>query len=274
MIKRKIQKLNPVWLSAFLSLTACCYAQVATYVQFTTTNFVVNRSAGRVIVTVQRPLNLKTNSTDVSYQTYDGTALVGVDYLSTSGILQWNAFELCAKSFSVPIIKSEVGTTNISFLVKLSTGPAIGSLHNTNTMGDYFVLYNGQYLHLNPSQRIYNLRRDWLPDVMPNSSVVFQTNSGFVPAGLGSISNAFVTISTDSYQPVITIPSLSTASIQTNGVLITFLMETGTGYVVFSSTNLNNWIKLTNFVCNCATNSIQDLSATNKSSVFYRAVAQ
>lgn len=120
----KAQKFYVLGLASLVWLVSFCQAQPVSIIQFTATNFVVNKAAGRVIVTVQRTPGSATNyTTDIIYQTWDGSARSGIDYVSTSGTLSWTFYELCAKSFSVPIISSGVGATNKSFFVGLSTGP-------------------------------------------------------------------------------------------------------------------------------------------------------
>lgn len=138
-------------------------------------------------------------------------------------------------------------------------------------MGDFFVLYNGSEIRIGPHQLVLNLRRDWLPVILP-TSLVF--NLWALPASFGAASNATVTIRTNNSNLPITLPRQSASSIRTNGFSMTFLLETGSNYVIQTSTNLNNWAALTNFVCNCATNPFRDVTATNKSKSFYRAVSQ
>jgi hypothetical protein len=102
---------------------------------------------GRIIVTVQRtPGSASIYSTDVNYRTGNGTALAGIDYVGKSGTLSWNAGQLCAKSFSVPIASSGMGTTNKFFTIGLYTGPTqgpTGILQNNNKSAEIFVSYNG-----------------------------------------------------------------------------------------------------------------------------------
>lgn len=258
-----------LYLCGFLWSAPLCLA-ITNTIQFAATNLLVNRSADRVVVIVQRAPGSATNIfTDVSYTTYNGTALSGIDYLAKSGVLTWNN-EFCAKAFSIPIFSGGSGNTNKYFFIGISPGPAIGFLCNT---GNYtvFVLYNGNNAGVIGNNCYSNMRRDWLPDVLPNG-LTFITET--TPASIGFASNAIVTISTTSFQSLNILSSQNASSIKTNGFIFSFLLETGTNYNIQTSTNLSSWIGLTNFVCSCATNDFKDLAATNKSKSFYRAVAQ
>jgi len=152
----KMKMCSTVWL-AFLSLFApICIAQPVSIMQFTTTNFAINKAAGRIIVTVLRTPGPDTNyNSDVSYQTWDGTAIAGIAYISKSGNLSWNAWDLCAKSFSVPIISSGIGATNKLFSVGLNMGPTqgpTGMLANDDTSSEIFVLYHGSVIGVPPNK--------------------------------------------------------------------------------------------------------------------------
>ena len=70
-------------------------------------------------------------------------------------------------------------------------------------------------------------------------------------------------------------PRLSSPTHQSNGQFrLTLVGETGRSYTIEASTNLANWIAVTNFVSATGTNEVTDPTAPNFSRRFYRAVTQ
>jgi hypothetical protein len=113
------------------------------------------------------------------------------------------------------------------------------------------------------------MRRDWLPNELPSG---LEFGLFWLPATFGVVSNATITIVTNSVTP--DFPRQSASFNRSNGFLTTFWLETGTNYTILMSTNLNDWLQITNFVCSCASNTFADLAATNYNKGFYRTISQ
>jgi hypothetical protein len=68
----------------------------------------------------------------VSFATADGTALAGIDYTATSGLLSWNDGETASKIINVPLLNNPVVGPNKTFTVNLSN-PLNGTLGQQTT---------------------------------------------------------------------------------------------------------------------------------------------
>lgn len=97
-------------------------------IQFNASAYVVNESAGSVIVNVTRSGNIE-NAVTINYATGDGSATHPNDYTNTSGSLQFAAGET-VKSFAVPIIDDGWVEGPESINVILS-GPGSGALEGS-----------------------------------------------------------------------------------------------------------------------------------------------
>jgi uncharacterized delta-60 repeat protein len=85
------------------------------FLNFSSTNYVTNLSAGGVQLTVQRIVGSK-GTLDVQIQTVDGTASNNVDYVSTPTTLHWDNGDVTAKTLTVPFINNGgVGGTKTFF---------------------------------------------------------------------------------------------------------------------------------------------------------------
>jgi hypothetical protein len=85
---------------------------------FTSSNYVVNESSGSAIVTVQRQFGTSGN-VFVNYATVPGTAQPGVNYQSTSGILEIQG-GFTSGNISVPILQNGPPSAPVNFSIVLS----------------------------------------------------------------------------------------------------------------------------------------------------------
>ena len=93
---------------------------------FSATNYMVGEGDGNALVTVVRT-NGASGTVTVTYNTAPGSAIPGLNYVTTSGTLTFNNGDT-SKSFQVPIVDNSVAQTNVSFSVVLSlTGAASGA---------------------------------------------------------------------------------------------------------------------------------------------------
>lgn len=100
---------------------------------FSQTNYFVNEGAGLAILTLNRT-NGHTGAVTVQYQTFDGSAHAGFNYVATNGIVSFADGEI-SKNIAVPILQTPQVTGNTAFLVGLFN-PTGGStvLGSTNSM--------------------------------------------------------------------------------------------------------------------------------------------
>jgi len=82
--------------------------------------YTVAQTAGGVTITVNRR-NGSSGVSSVRYHTVYGTALDGIDYGNTYGLLSWASGDTAAKTFSVPILDKEVLKAARTLNVELST---------------------------------------------------------------------------------------------------------------------------------------------------------
>ena len=108
-------------------------------ISFTNSALSVLKSAGSAVITVvESNTNLEPVFTSnsiplqVSYSTVDGSAVAGVDYIATSGVLYFTN-GIPTNTFTVPIINNGLVTSNKSFNVVLSNPTAPGKLAAPST---------------------------------------------------------------------------------------------------------------------------------------------
>jgi uncharacterized delta-60 repeat protein/uncharacterized repeat protein (TIGR01451 family) len=108
---------------------------------FSQTNYFVNEGAGLAILTLNRT-NGHTGAVTVQYQTMDGTAHAGFNYVATNGTVAFADGEI-GKNIAVPIIQTAQVTGNTAFSVGLfnPTGGStiLGSTNSTVTILDNHV---------------------------------------------------------------------------------------------------------------------------------------
>jgi len=93
---------------------------------FSQTSYVVNESAGFLPVTVLRTNGLS-GTVQVNFSTVPGTALPGVKYLTTNGVLTFGPGQ-ASQPFTVPILEQSQPTGNQAFSLVLSNATAGASL--------------------------------------------------------------------------------------------------------------------------------------------------
>ncbi len=103
-------------------------AAPAPTVEFSTSTYTVNESAGTATITVNRAVSTSGTVT-VHYATSNGTATAGTDYTATSGTLTFNDGE-SSKMFTIPILNS--GFTGTPRTVNLTLSNPSG---NNATLG-------------------------------------------------------------------------------------------------------------------------------------------
>jgi len=106
-------------------------------IAFSTSSYNVNENGGAVTITVTRTGGALTGPVSVSYATNSvgtGKATAGVDYAATSGILTWDANDMTAKTFTVPIIDDTVAESPVETVNLVLSNPTGGAiLGNTKT---------------------------------------------------------------------------------------------------------------------------------------------
>jgi len=97
--------------------------------QFSSASYSAMEDGGSVLITVTRSGGV-TGAASVQYETVDGTAAAGADYVSTTGTLTWADLDGDSKTFSVPLTDDSTyeGATE-DFTVELSNaaGASLGS---------------------------------------------------------------------------------------------------------------------------------------------------
>src|SRR5207253_9105981 len=96
--------------------------------QFNASTYSVAENSGEAVITVTR-LGGAAGQATVFYSTAEGTALDGLDYSGTSGMLMWGDGETTPATFTVPIFDDAVHQGERYFLVNLSnaSGAAVGN---------------------------------------------------------------------------------------------------------------------------------------------------
>jgi Calx-beta domain len=99
--------------------------------QFATAAISVPKNSGVATVDVTRSSG-SVGPVAVNFATADGTALAGVDYTATSGLLSWNDGETTSKVITVPLLNNPVVGPSKTFTVNLSN-PLNGTLGQQTT---------------------------------------------------------------------------------------------------------------------------------------------
>ena len=92
---------------------------------FSTTNYTANESDGNAYLTVVRT-NGTSGTVTVAYNTVAGTALPGLNYVTTSGTLSFNNGD-ASKTFAVPLVNNNIAQGPVSLSVVLSN-PSVGAM--------------------------------------------------------------------------------------------------------------------------------------------------
>lgn len=87
--------------------------------QFDSTNYTTSQTNASVTITVNR-VGGSTGAVQVDYATTPGTAIVGQDYIATSGTLSWSSGDTNSKTFSVSILNNSPSGTNKTIFLTLS----------------------------------------------------------------------------------------------------------------------------------------------------------
>lgn len=107
-------------------------------VEFSSSAFVVSEADATALITVNRNGNTSAPAS-VEYKLQDGTAVAGVDYVSTSGALSWGAGDAAPKSFLVQVKGDTITEGNETVQLSLSnpSGLSLGTTANaTLTIND------------------------------------------------------------------------------------------------------------------------------------------
>jgi uncharacterized delta-60 repeat protein len=111
---------------------------------FSATNYAANEGDGSATITVVRT-NGTSGSVSVAYNTVAGTALPGVNYITTSGTLTFNDGNT-TKTFAVPLVDNNLvqGTVILSVILSNPTGGAtlIAPTNSTLSISDNDVGFN------------------------------------------------------------------------------------------------------------------------------------
>ncbi|MGZ5566021.1 MAG: Calx-beta domain-containing protein [Limisphaerales bacterium] len=101
---------------------------------FSATNYAINRKAGTVTVTILRTNGL-TGSVGINFNTTNGTALAGVDYVRTNGTLTFGP-GVASRTFQVKIISTNVAQADKFFSVGItfSSNPGSYGIMDTNVL--------------------------------------------------------------------------------------------------------------------------------------------
>ena len=96
---------------------------------FTAANFVVNESDGTATITVQRPAAATADKTFVSYATSDGSAIAGLDYVATSGVLNFT-FGQQTQTFTVKLLNPVAAVAGATVKLTLSNPRSLDAKNN------------------------------------------------------------------------------------------------------------------------------------------------
>jgi len=136
----------------------------------------------------------------VAYVTANGSALAGVNYVATTGTLNWADGETGAKTFKVPMLQDGVYSPNLNFTVNISagnadtviSGPTSAIVNVLNTTQTSNVAFDPFSYQVKESDGIVNLvvTRNALPlgqggtGLIPAISVNYATVDGTAKAGI------------------------------------------------------------------------------------------
>jgi len=149
--------------------------------QFDMSTYDVLENDGSVTISVTR-LNGTQGIVSIDYNTQDGTAVSGNDYLAHQGTLTWEDGESGSKSFTVDIVDNDIAESAETLILQLSNlqgGPALGSQHQAIlTIHDddnrFIKLSGSAYVENENSDRvIIDVQREG--DAFGEISVYYQT---------------------------------------------------------------------------------------------------
>ncbi|HWW00693.1 MAG TPA: Calx-beta domain-containing protein [Candidatus Acidoferrum sp.] len=98
---------------------------------FTNANFYTSKSATNVLISVLRS-NANTGIVSVNYSTVEGTALAGVDFIPTNGVLTFSN-GIALQGFNVPIINNQEVAPDRTFFVNIFNPTAPGQILEPST---------------------------------------------------------------------------------------------------------------------------------------------
>jgi len=104
--------------------------QIPAVLEFVSADVSVNEDGGSALIHVHRHGSFA-DAVNLDYTTFEGDALPGLDYSSTTGTLQWLAGDNSTKTISIPIIDDSDLEGDETFTVTL-TAPLGGALLGTN----------------------------------------------------------------------------------------------------------------------------------------------
>jgi uncharacterized delta-60 repeat protein len=193
------------------------------FLNFSSTNYVTNLTAGAVQLTIQRIVGSK-GTLDVQVQTTDGTASNGVDYVSSPTILHWDNGDVTSKTVNIPFINNgSVGGSKKFFaslvnpLLNGSPTPSLlGSASNTvvtivndNNFG-VFQFSKPVYVVNEATNGIANITVVRAGSALGTATLDFATSDGPATAGV----NYFATNGTLSFAPGQSIATISVRILQ------------------------------------------------------------
>lgn len=136
----------------------------------------------------------------VAYATANGTALAGLNYVATTGMLNWADGETGVKTFKVPILQDSIYSPTLNFSVNISagnpdtviTGPTSATVSVLNTTQTSNVGFNPYTYQVMESDGVVTLSvtRNVLPldqggtGLVPAVSVNYATVDGTAVAGI------------------------------------------------------------------------------------------
>jgi uncharacterized delta-60 repeat protein len=104
------------------------------FLNFTSTNYVTNLSAGAIQITVSRHVGSK-GTLDVQFSTADnGSAVAGVDYVGTNVTLHWNNGDVTDRTILVPFINGGAVGGSKTFVVNI-TNPLLNGTSAPSVLG-------------------------------------------------------------------------------------------------------------------------------------------
>ncbi len=110
--------------------TTTTFTTTAPDLRFTNAPYVVQENSGTATLTLSIE-NKSATTVTVGYATADGTALAGLDYGITSGIVTWNPGDSTTKTLTVPLVDDGVGEPTEAFQLILSN-PTNGSVNEAS----------------------------------------------------------------------------------------------------------------------------------------------
>ncbi len=180
--------------------------------QLATNAYVTGENGGSVVVTVNR-LNVNTGAVSVNYSTSDGSAVAGVDYVATNGVLKF-ADGQASTNVTITILNPDILENSKTFNFALSN-PRLHHLHQLLPAGALQRRgHHHQHRHrdqllqpglLRSAKAVCRRRSPSLRSGVTNTSVSvqFATADGTGHAG----TNYFATSGTLTFAPGVTSPN-------------------------------------------------------------------